>query len=214
MIEKIQNKKIYPLAKLWRESFPDLYKKNDARILWFEGVGKMTNNLKLGYLSIFHWQNPVSWTQVPTNLLDIIKEFETFILWGYIHGLSMITEETFRLIWKGLGNCETDKLWRIHSEILKKTNNINYQALFKLFRNLRNMCHHNGFFVPDRGGNNNVIWRAHSYHFVLEKGVDFVSVKFLMETLTADLCEAINLIMSSAIISGLPFIERRVKSTK
>lgn len=210
-VEQLQHDKFYPMAQKWRADFLDLYRQNDARVHWFVGVARMTNNLKLGYLSTLYWSRIESWKPGCRPAESEMREFETFVLWGFVHGLSTTTEETLRLIWAALGQNETTNISSIHNSLLTMTGlKPRYEELFKLFRLLRNMCHNNGFHLPSFGGDEEVEWRNTKYKFLVGQDVSFISARFLVGVLTSDLCDAVDVMMRSEPICSLQLIKRRV----
>lgn len=217
-IQKIQDSKIYPLANSWKNDNQSLYEQNDARIYWFIGAARMTNNLKLGYISlqslgdIRSWQIIAKPVPVESDIKDWLREYETFILWAYIHGLCTITEETLRLIYQARGKTETDEFKNIYDHLLTITNGSKYITLFDLFRLMRNMTHNNGIFLPKNQKDTEIEWAGKKYNFQNGKGINFADVSFFIETITVDICDAMDFIMSSSEIAKLPLIKRRIKT--
>ncbi len=217
-IQKIQDSKIYPLANRWKNDNQTLYEQNDARIYWFVGVARMTNNLKLGYIclqslgDIRSWQTIAKSVPKESDVKDWLREFETFILWGYIHGLCAVTEETLRLVYQSMEKSETDDFKNICDHLLTATACGKYIALFDLFRLIRNMTHNNGIFLPKNQKDTEIEWAGQKYIFQNGKGINFANVSFFIEVITADICDAMDCIMKSAKIVKLPLIERRIKT--
>lgn len=216
-IQSVQDETVYPLARRWKAEFPELDSGNDARVHWFIGAARALNNFKLGYICIIQMSNPIWWQPVvkcqpppESDIKDWICEFETSVIWAYVHTAWMITEETFRLLSRALDGSEVAEIKNIYARILKLAAVQNLEPLFDLCRLIRNTTHTNAIFLPRSSKDVTVQWKGQVYEFRVGQGMAFISPQVVIDIFGRELSECMNLVMSMPSIQGLPVITRRV----
>lgn len=219
-IQKLQDTEIYPLANKWKKDFPHWDAGNDVRVHWFIGLARVLNNFKLSYIVISQMGNSVWWRTIlkgnpdprliDSDIKDWIREFETSIIWAYVHGIWSITEESLRLLSKAMGGSEVGNIKNVCGHLLKLLDLQNYETLFDLCRLVRNTTHNNGIHMPENLKDVSLNWKGVQYNFRTGQGINFASSDFLITIFGLNLGEAMNQIMSVQQIQRLSSVPRRI----
>ena len=194
----------------------DWARTQDSRSGWFDGTWKVLTltqaHLQLfrGYVQHLGWWNQFT-QNMTAELLEALKsEADSPYRFSVLHTNYSQLEEHLRRITAVFDPAFMSKPQTIaasHGHLMKELGLQHYTNLFWLSRLVRNSIHNNGYFRPDRGGDQDLLWAETTYEFRVDRPILWLSWHFIAAHIT-DLCEAMAQIVTHERIVALPTITR------
>lgn len=170
----------------------------DARITAFSKIINVFNSGLLGVAFMSrHLTDSVWWCTIGNDHIPdsdkrvFIREFDSFMKLGVIHGIFSAVESSLRLYLRALdpsacngGKAEFKNVYeRLYRSLLCESP-AEATVLLDLFRGVRNVIHNNGVYFNPKRDNETIEYRGKSYHFTEGVALDFVTWAFIL-----DLCD-------------------------
>lgn len=182
-----------------RDGFSNKYgwQKSDARWAVFNKCSSVLITIGLGLVFLERHLTQRKWWEENSTLpftdqtiRDTSQEFEMFLRIGLIQNLMYSVESSLRIFLRSLnpaacknGNAEFQSIYRC---LLKMIDLSNHLTILDLWRNIRNVMHNNGLFMPPNGQDIVVEHKSKRYEFKVDQPISFLNTALLME-LTPDM---------------------------
>jgi len=167
---------------------------NDARITSYNKIINVLNSVQLSLVFVTkhllnqQWWDYLSPETIPTDDKILYADnFVNFIKLGFIQGLYMSIESSFRLFLRALdpiacnqGMAEFKSIYECLFKTKLKCIPIDGILLLDFLRLVRNTIHNNGVYYHKNGDNVSITWEGDKFDFQQGIPVDFVTWELLI----------------------------------
>ena len=166
----------FPSWREARKAAPNEYWTHDARREFFVTVGTLLESAILSYVLLRdHLADTAWWSDRFSSLSEAKREssrmeFAIMVKWFSFHGLAMAVEETLRAIQRADADRFKSKRTTIASiteAVLDVADLTEHADLLKLTRLARNTVHTNGMYIPDYGGDEEIVVDEEAHAFTV-----------------------------------------------
>jgi hypothetical protein len=196
------------------------WQENDARLTIFNKLSAVLQSVDIGYLLIHLYLQKKAWwkkyEQLNVNEVSIkntIEEFEMFFRIGLIQNLLYSIESSFRIFVVAMNqsacNQGLSEFKSIYDWLLKHLDLKIHMSLLDLWRNIRNVMHNNGIFMPTNKKDQTIKYKSTYYNFKIGKPIDFLTTDLLINNLIPDLLKIVEDVVVASPLKDIKYIPEK-----